>query len=78
MDINVRGDRFVHERAKAQPKVCGVLHHTERQSYAHGLQLYHRQQKEYKKTIYGQRGKVRATTDKDKIRYDTRGEQKLD
>lgn len=39
MDIDVRGDRFVHEWAKTEPKVWGIFHHTERQSYAHRLQL---------------------------------------
>lgn len=42
MDVDVGGDRFVHKRAEAEPEVCGVLRHTERQSHADGLQLHHR------------------------------------
>ncbi len=39
MDVDVRGDRFVHERAETQPEVGGVLSHAKRQSHTHRLQL---------------------------------------
>lgn len=39
MNVNVRGHRFVNERAEAKPEVRGVLGHAESQSNTNRLQL---------------------------------------